>query len=40
MANYYTFDILTLDPIWEDSSPSWYIQNLKNNLKNLENIYE
>ena len=31
--------LLTLDPIWPDSSSNWFIENLKNNLESLKNIY-
>lgn len=33
-------EILVLDPLWTDSSSGWYINNLSNNLKSLEKIYE
>jgi hypothetical protein len=39
-ANEYNLTILNLDPLWKDESAEWYLENLKENLENLKNIYE
>jgi ABC-type Zn uptake system ZnuABC Zn-binding protein ZnuA len=39
-ASEYNLNILDLDPLWKDTSKSWYIENLKKNLENLEKIYD
>ena len=36
----YSIDIFVLNPLWTDESKTWYIENYRNNLKSLENIYE
>lgn len=33
-------NVYTLDPIWNDISSRWFLENYKNNLLNLKNIYE
>ena len=33
-------EVLDLDPLWTNSNYKWYIENYRNNLWNLENIYE
>lgn len=40
LSSEHSLEIFILDPLWEDESKSWYIDNYKNNLKNLEYIYE
>lgn len=39
-ATDYTLDVSVLDPLWTDEWKDWYIDNLRNNLLNLEKIYE
>ncbi len=39
-AEEFDLKILILDPIWQDISKDWYINNLKINLNNLKSIYE
>lgn len=36
----YNLEILSLDPLWDNETSSWYINNYKNNLESLKNIYE
>lgn len=36
----FNLQVLNLDPLGEDTSIDWYINNLKNNLINLEKVYE
>jgi len=38
--NDYSIDIFVLNPLWIDESKTGYIENYRNNLKSLENIYE
>ncbi len=40
IANEYSMDIFVLDPLWEDSSSLWYLNNLEKNLENLSKIYK
>lgn len=40
LSNEYDIKILELNPLWNNIEASWYIENLKNNLENLKNIYE
>jgi len=40
LASEYNLEIFVLNPLGEDYSAKWYIENYKNNLKSLLNIYE
>lgn len=40
LSTEYKLEVNVLNPLWSDSSSSWYIENYKNNLKVLEKIYE
>jgi len=40
IAKEYNIQIFTLDPLWENTSREWFIDNFKNNLDSLYNIYE
>lgn len=40
LANEYNIRVEVLNPLWDDESKDWYINNYKNNLQNLEYIYE
>lgn len=40
LANEYNLDIFILNPLWLETDKNGYINNYKNNLKSLEEIYE